>query len=101
MNYLNNKKFFRFDEVNDMFIHDAELLLNNDKTVRNHFRISIHSLISNNPEMFNYIDESKQRGIKLIITDDEEFNNLIKYTALYELYKHYIIPKKLQKQYYH
>lgn len=100
MNYLNNKKFFKFDEINDMFVHDAELFINNNVPVRRHFRISIHSLISNNPETFDYIDESTQKGIKLIITDDEDINNLIKYNAMTELYKNYIIPKKLQKKYY-
>lgn len=101
MNYFNNKKFFRFDEINDKFINDAELFINNDKTVRNHFRISIHHLISNEPTIFEYADNVNCTGIKLIITDDENENNLIKYLAFAELYKHYIIPKKLQKQYYH
>lgn len=94
-------KYFKYDEINDKFLNDAELLINNNKPVRKHFRCNLHYLLTEHDDLFEYADNVNCTGIKLIITDDEDINKNNKWLAFHTLSQFYIIPKKLQKKYYH
>lgn len=103
--YLMNSegmKYFKYDEINDKFLNDAELLINNNnKPVRKHFRCNLHYLLTEHSNLFEYADNDNCTGIKLIITDDEDINNNNKHLAFHTLSQFYVIPKRLQKKYYH
>lgn len=98
---LKEMKYFKYDEINDKFLNDAELLINNNKPVRKHFMCNLHYLLTEHNNLFEYADNVNCTGIKLIITDDKDFNKNNKHLAFHTLSQFYIIPKRLQKKYYH
>ena len=77
-------------DVYNKFLDDAELFINNDKSVRKHFKVALSYLISEYKMFFEHVDKKKRTGIKLKLSNDENDNELVKDRALNILFDYYV-----------
>ena len=60
---MNSDLIFEDINVINKFHDDAELFINNDKTVRRHFKVSLSYLTKEYKMYFEHVDKRKKTGI--------------------------------------